>query len=488
MNGLYIGNEFVSFAELRNSKQPHLKQIASRSTVAGFSSLNTVLPNPDPILKKLGKDIQVYKEIKAEAGVKGCLRRRKSAVKSKAWRIVKDEATPETAYRINRILKNMSISRIIGAMADASFYGYQPCEISWAYQDGAWLPVDIQAMPPDWFFFDSDNNLRFKYKDAGQDGLIVPERRFLLPRQDPTYENPYGEPDASSVFWATTFKLGGLDFWVRFTEKYGSPWVIGKYGKNYDIEQQQILLDNLSSMVQDAVAVIPDNSSIEIMEAGGKSASSDAFEKFLMFCRSEVNIALLGQNQSTESNSNRASSQAGAEVAFEIALADCEIVAEQLQTLINWIVDYNWGGIAPRFEFFEDSNGGLEQAQRDATLSQTGVRFTRQYYMREYGFQDGDIADVGEVGAGNPQQSFAEPNPKPQADFVTQTADELATHANPYLDDMVGRLKKIVNQAQSFAELQDNIVNAFDDLNADELVKVMEIAFTLAELKGRSEV
>ncbi|MDO4427818.1 MAG: hypothetical protein Q4B88_06785, partial [Moraxella sp.] len=125
MNGLYLGNEFVSFAELRNSKQPHLKQIASRSTVAGFSSLNVVLPNPDPILKKMGKDIQVYKEIKAEAGVKGCLRRRKSAVKSKAWRIVQDEATPETTERINRIFKNLPLSRIIGAMADASFYGYQ---------------------------------------------------------------------------------------------------------------------------------------------------------------------------------------------------------------------------------------------------------------------------------------------------------------------------------------------------------------------------
>lgn len=485
MNGLYIGNEFVSFSELKSST-PHLRQIASRGTVAGFSSLNTVLPNPDPILKKMGKDIQVYKEIKAEAGVKGCLRRRKSAVKSKAWRIVQDEASLETTERINRIFKNLPLSRIIGAMADASFYGYQPCEISWTYKDGGWLPVDVQAMPPDWFFFDSDNRLRFKDKDAGQDGLIVPERKYLLPRQDPTYENPYGEPDASSVFWATVFKQGGLDFWVRFTEKYGSPWVIGKYGKNYDIEQQQILLDNLSSMVQDAVAVIPDNSTIEIMEAGGKSASSDAFEKFLMFCRSEVNIALLGQNQSTESNSNRASSQAGAEVAFEIALADCEIVAEQLQTLINWIVDYNWGGVAPQFEFFEDSNGGLEQAQRDVALTQAGARLSRQYFMREYGLQDGDITDMGVGMAG--QQSFAEATPKAKDDFVGKTADELATHANPYLDDMVVRLKDIVSQAGSFSELQDSIVNAFDDLNADEMVKVMEIAMTLAELKGRSEI
>lgn len=482
MKGLYVGSEFVSFAELKKS-QPHTQRIASRGTVSGFGSLNSVLPNPDPILKKMGKDIQVYKEIKAEAGVKGCLRRRKSAVKSKAWRIVQDQATPETAERIQQIFNNLPLSRIIGAMADASFFGYQPCEITWAYQDGAWLPVDIQAMPPDWYFFDSENRLRFRDKDAGQDGLLIPERKYLVPTQDATYENPYGEPDASSVFWATTFKQGGLDFWVRFTEKYGSPWVIGKYGRNYDIEQQEQLLDNLSAMVQDAVAVIPDNSTIDIIEAGGKSSSSDAYERFLMFCRSEVNIALLGQNQSTESDATRASSQAGAEVAFEIALADCEIVAEQLQILINWIVDYNWGGIAPRFEFFEDSNGGLEQAQRDSTLTQAGVRFTSQYFMREYGLQDGDIEQETSL----PQsQSFAEPEQK--KDFVSQTTEELETHAQPYLDDMVNRLKNIVAKTTSFDELQNQIMTEFDDLNSGELVKVMEIAMTLANLQGRSEV
>ena len=103
--GLYIGGEFLTFSEAKKN-QPNISQIASRSTVSGFSSLGAVLPNPDIVLKKMGKDIKVYKDIKAHPVVKGCLRRRKAAVKAKAWRIVQDQASDQVFGHINNIFKN----------------------------------------------------------------------------------------------------------------------------------------------------------------------------------------------------------------------------------------------------------------------------------------------------------------------------------------------------------------------------------------------
>lgn len=484
-NGLYIGGQFVSFAEAKKS-QPNIAQIASRSTVSGFQSLGSVLPNPDPVLKKMGKDIQAYKDLKTEAGVKGCLRRRKAAVKAKAWRIVKDEASEQVFDRINAIFKKLPMNKIIGGMADGAYFGYQPMEVMWAYTDGAWLPVNILAMPADWYFFDQDNNLRFKDKHAGQDGLLLDSRKYLVPTQDATYDNPYGEPDAASIFWPTTFKLGGFEWFTRFTEKYGSPWVIGKYGNNYDEAKQETLLNNLYAMVQDAVAVIPDNSSIEIVEAGGKGASADVYEKFLMFCRSEVNIALLGQNQSTEADATRASATSGAQVAAEISDGDCEMVAEQLQLLIDWIVDYNWGGSSPQFEFFEDSNGGSEQAERDVKLANTGARFSEQYYMREYGLQQGDLLPASSQAA---SLEFAEKTYQAVAESAPERLlPDVEESANQSLDQIIQRLRKVVMASKTLPRLQEDILHEFSDLDADELVKVMQLAMTLAELEGRSEV
>ncbi|WP_164978065.1 DUF935 domain-containing protein [Acinetobacter junii] len=485
--GLYIGGEFVSFAEAKSKvNQPNITQIASRSTASGISSLGSILPNPDPILKKMGKDITVYKDIRSHAVVKGALRRRKAAVKAKAWRIVQDEATDQVFDNINRIFKKLQINKITGSLFDATWFGYQPCEITWAYQDGAWLPVKIEAMPPEWYFFDSQNQLRFKDKNAGQDGLLIDERQYLVPTQDASYENPYGEPDAALVFWADAFLQGGKEFWVRFTEKYGSPWVIGKYGNNYDEAKQEVLLNNLYAMVQDAVAVIPDNSQIEIIEAAGKSASADVFERFLMYCRSEINIALLGQNQTTEADATHASATAGAEVSAEISDGDCEMTAEQFQLLIDWIVDYNWGGPSPQFEYFEDSNGGIEQAERDSKLSTTGVRFSNQYYEREYGFQEGDLLPPT---APAPTVSFAETTFTPVGQNpIDQATQELEIAAEPLLNDMVNRIRSVVRNETSFQSLQDAILAEFSELPTDELTQVMSIALAFSELQGRSEV
>lgn len=91
-------------------------------------------------------------------------------------------------------------------MTDAVLYGYQPCEIMWGRSARAWHITDIVGKPPEWFLFDNDNRLRFRAKDAGTEGEDVPLNKFVVPRQDATYDNPYGFPDLSMCFWPVTFK------------------------------------------------------------------------------------------------------------------------------------------------------------------------------------------------------------------------------------------------------------------------------------------
>lgn len=158
----------------------------------------------------------------------------------------------------------------------------------------------------------------------------------MVPRQDATYDNPYGFPDLSMCFWPVTFKKGGMKFWVRFAEKYGSPWVIGKHPRGTAQGEIDLLLDSMEAMVEDAVAAIPDDSSIEIKEAAGKADSSDIYQNLITLARSEISIALLGQNQTTEANSNRASAQAGLEVTDDIRDADADIVESAVNQPSGW--------------------------------------------------------------------------------------------------------------------------------------------------------
>ena len=385
--------------------------VASRGRSPDFSALGLYLPNPDPILKKLGKDTATYRDLLSDAHVGGMVRRRKSVVRSMEWRLADgkqsessngrqvQKASPRAMAQGYDALEALDMDALIVDILSATLFGWTPIELMWQRgtgkgAGGAWLPSAAMAKPQEWFHFDPEGQLRFKSREHPMFGEALQPRKFLLPRQDASYANPYGFADLSMCFWPTTFKRGGLKFWVTFAEKFGTPFIVGKQPRGAAKEDADKLLDQLEEMVQDAVAVIPDDASVEITQASGKSDAAGAYKELLMFCRSEVSIALLGQNQSTEASSTNASATAGLEVGKDLRDGDARLVEATINQLLRWVTDLNEGEAAPapRFELFEQEEISDVQAKRDEALSRAGVVFTPQYWKRAYGLQDGDIA------------------------------------------------------------------------------------------------
>ncbi|STQ91389.1 DUF935 domain-containing protein [Iodobacter fluviatilis] len=391
--GLWVSpTEFVQFGEQR---KPLSEQLATRSRSIDFYGLGMYLPNPDTVLKKLGQDIKVYRELRSDSSVGAFIRRRKSAIKALEWGINRESAKSSASKLIESVFSQLKLERIINEMLDAVLFGYQPMEIVWGKVGSYIVPIDIIGKPAEWFVFSQENELRLRTKENRIEGEALPDRKFLLPRQDPSYDNPYGFPDLSMVFWPTTFKKGGLKFWVTFTEKFGMPWIVGKHPRGTPESESDRLLDSLENMVQDAVAVIPDDSSVEIKEAAGKAGSADVYERLLHFCRSEVSIALLGQNQTTESTSNKASATAGLEVTRDLRDGDKSIIEETFNQLIAWICELNFGeGVArPTFSMWEQKEVDEALSARDEKLMQAGAKFTPAYFMRAYHLRAGDLQE-----------------------------------------------------------------------------------------------
>lgn len=372
-----------------------LREIATRGRSPDFNFAGMELPNPDPILRARGQHIHVYRDLRADAHVGGCIRRRKSAVKALEWGLNLGNAPARVAKSIGSLLRDLPMEQIIGQACDAVLYGYQPMEVMWQARGGLWVPADVVAKPPEWFGFDDANRLRFKTRESQTLGELLPERKFLLPRQDATYGNPYGFADLSMCFWPTVFKKGGVKFWLSFTEKFGSVFPVGKLPRTASPAQRNEMLDALDKLIADGVAVIPDDGSVDLVEASGKGASADLYERLVMFCRSEVSIALTGTNQTTEANSNRASASAGLEVANDLRDGDAEIISAAVNQLIRWTVGLNWAGAeAPVFEMWDQESRDALRANRDKTLSGAGAKFSQAYFRRAYGLQEGDLEEV----------------------------------------------------------------------------------------------
>lgn len=464
--------------------------IATRVKSVDFMALGMLLPNPDPILKARGASIKVYSELRADALVGGCIRRRKSAVKALDWGLDRGLAASRTTKEVQAMLANLDMERIIGQMLEATLYGYQPMEIEWQSVGKLLVPADVQAKPPDWFCFDSESQLRFKTVAEPELGELLPERKFLLPRQDPTYQNPYGFADLSMCFWPMVFKKGGMKFWLNFAEKFGSAFLLGKLPVSATDEERETLLDSLEEMLQNGVAVIPDNGGIAPMEAAGKSASADLYERLVLHCRGEIAIALLGQNQTTEASANKASAGAGLEVTRDLRDGDAAIVAAAMNQLIRWICDVNFdGATAPVWSLWDQESQDQLQAARDKSNYDAGARFTNSYWQRAYGYQEGDLA----APAAAPSRPSPAPAPAafaeaalaaPSADPLQAQTDALVAASAPQWAAMVEQLQALVDQAQSPQALQQALAQAYGGLESDQLVKLMAAALALAELKG----
>lgn len=468
-------------------------QLAIRARSLDLTALGLWLPNPDPILKAQGKDITTYRDMRTDALVGGCIRRRKSAVKALDSGLDRGRAASRTAKAIEALLADLDLERIIGQMLDATLYGYQPMEISWQKVGALIMPVDVQAKPPEWFCFDADAQLRFKTRQDPLFGELLPERKFLLPRQDPTYQNPYGFADLSMCFWPLLFKKGGMKFWLAFAEKFGSAFMTGKLPRSASNEERAALLDSLDALIQNGVAVIPDDGSIEPVEAAGKAASADLYEKLVLHSRGEISIALLGQNQTTEASANRASSVSGLEVTRDLRDGDAELVAAAMNQLIRWVCELNWaGGDAPIWSLWDQKDQDTLQAARDKSNFASGARYTNAYFERAYGYQTGDLLPEGgaklTAALSGPAVAFAENSPLgAPVDPIQSETDVLMQYSQPVWSSMAAQLQVLVDNATSLVQLQQDMTQAYGGLESAQLVKLMAAAMALAELKGMDD-
>ena len=480
-----------SVLKQKGMKKGITEEIATRKRALNFYSLANILPDPDIVLKKQGKDIRIYKELLCDPHVFACTQSRKAGVLSLDWEINRGLDKDQNAEDVENLLKKLDIQKLMSDILDATQFGFQPLEIIWKRdKSGHIMPERVTAKPPEWFCFDDDNNLKFRTKENYY-GEIVPNKKFLLAQNNPTYNNPYGDRTLSRVFWNVTFKKGGLKFWVVFTEKYGMPHLIGKHPRGSTKEETNSLADMLEDMVQDAIAVIPDDSSIEIQEAS-KSSSAEIYEKLIDKMNTEISKAILGQTLTTEigSTGSYAASNTHMQVRQDIIDSDKKLVEGVINQLIQWIYEINFANAeVPVFELYEPEDVDLTLAQRDKILSDTGVKFTKEYFIKNYGLEEEDFEIREDIIPPSPNfKEFKEEEEKlvpGQAQienlFKFITEGDLNKQAQSMLSPLIKLFESCENYEEAFELLTDK------NLHSKQFEQTIQKALFLCELQGRSD-
>lgn len=248
------------------------------------------------------------------------------------------------------------------------------------------LAFDLEKMvrvPPD--LFDYSTNGKLRIRDTTEVGDVsstthdcdpmsyIKHRGHLMTAPD--YR---GGPMRCLVFW-WLFSNFDREWWVRFLDRYGSPFLLGKYDQSDDYSR--VVLENAFSLASKLGGLaVSRETDVEIKEAMSKSGG-EAFGAFHSICQREKSKLILGQTTSAEAQSTGMNSDMGkvqAEVRSDIRMFDAITLGNTLrhQLFQPWLringiagnVMVSWG--AEKTEDTKETAGAL------ASLSNAGVELT----------------------------------------------------------------------------------------------------------------
>ena len=374
--------------------KPHYKkhlltEYATGEKISSLYNFYSSLPDPDEILKENNYDYSILRNLLLDPHLSAVVQQRKGLVTQLGWEINYD-GRKEISKKVVKWIERLNMQNIINNILDAVLYGFNVMEIIWEIKNGEIIPAKLEQKPAEWFIFDKDNSLHLRKKDTFGYSFVVgesiPPYKMLITQHNPCYVNPYGEKLISRCFWSVTLKRVGLDYWNTMMQRYGMPFMIGRYSPNATPQQKDELLDSLYGLVSNNIAVFQEGITIELKESPGYDFGQ--LYRFLEeFYNGEISKAILTVTLTTELG-NVGSYAAAAEhknLLTNIGLTDKKLVENTLNELIKYYCMLNFSvDDYPKIKLQKKESIIDANIDRDKILSEMGVVFSKEYFVKRY--------------------------------------------------------------------------------------------------------
>jgi len=492
-------------------KKPITDEIATASKDIDYLSGYTLrLENPDPTLRteSRGKGLKLYDEVDRDPHAGSVLQTRYLAVVGKEWDVIPAESArkpgrPAAATQEQKIagfvkdtLKATNFEQAMQEMLQAILYGFYPAEVIWKNTDQGIKISKIRSKHPRRFSFTQARELRLLTLQNMIDGEAVPPRKFIVFSYGSS-DNPFGKGLGQKLWWPVWFKKHGIKFWLVFLEKFGMPTAVGKYPPGTDKPQQQALLDAIDAIHNETGIKVPDTMAIELLEATRQGKVT--YETLCDYMDRQISKAVLGQTLTTEvgDRGSYAASQTHDAVRQDIIGADATLLCETLnETLIPWIVDFNFPGIAeyPQFTIRVEEEKDLKPlAERDQILAEIGLPIGKKYFYDTYGIPEPEAGEeiIEEQSARRTAQGlgeFAEGKFSKEQGAIEGlvNASVARARAKKAMQGLTAPVREVVEGAASLEEVRDKIYASYSDMEPQKIDTLLAQALFVADLHGRA--
>jgi phage gp29-like protein len=517
-----------------------LKTEISRATIGGVRSPISGYPadglNPQRLAGILREadagDAIRYLELaetieERDAHYLGVLGTRRRAVSQMPFTVEAGDDTPEAeahAQMVRDWLNRDELTEEVFDILDCIGKGYSMTEILWDTSEGQWMPLRLEYRDPRWFRFDrNDLKTPLMLTDTGQE-VALPAFKFVFAQVKAKSGITLRSGLARVAAWGWMFKAYTQRDWAIFTQTYGQPLRLGKFGPEASEKDKDTLFTAVSNIAGDCAAIIPQSMEIEFIETSNVGASSDLYENRANWLDMQISKAVLGQTATTDAvTGGLGSGKEHREVQKSIQTADARALAAILnRDLIRPWMQLNFGPLKvyPRLKIEEPEkedlvalstaigglvDRGLEVDQGELRdkfgLSdpKPGAKLLRpsgggapvtgpQPPDREIKRQTDEIkrveAPAGIVAPQNAERpSGGPPTQISETDLLT---DRLAEEAAPAMGAMLAKIEAMLEAAGSLEEFREMVLTAYPDLDVTELAGVMAEAMMAGHAGGRA--
>jgi len=489
-----------------SSKGVLAQEIATRHSDPNFYGALSYLPNPDTVLRKLGRSQEVFNSIIADAHVIGEMRSIRSGLIKYEYRLQAGGDAPADVRALELCQQIMSNKPAAGMqwidtfwnMAQGVFRGHQVHEVVWKREGQFFIPDKIVDRPQRRFLFSPDNELRLKTRQQPMLGIELGKYKWLLTRHMPSYENPYGVALLSACFWPYTFKHNGFKYFVKFCEKYGIPWVVGKYPPGTPKDDQDALVNALAQMIEDAVAAIPSDGSVELL--AHKHSGQLVHERLIDICNREMSKALTSQTLATEiqGTGSRAASETHRGREESVNESDRIIIVAAMNELFSWVTEINIAGAKPpTFEFYEEEEARQEWVDvfKDARdFMDIPIQFAHDRLQIPIAQNGEDVLPQSKGNSPAVPEFSGHSCPHCHHDFeqgkttpMDSLTDQAVDDADELIANMTSEVRKLLFSVNTLEEYRDGLINLYPDINETKLGEMTTMAMMVGALQGTEE-
>lgn len=441
-----------------------------------------------------------------------------------------DPLDEELAEIVRAWLKRDELTEELFDILDALGKGYSFTEIVWDTSSGQWSPERLEWRDPRWFrFARHDLATPMMLDETGQE-VPLPGYKFVFAAMRAKSGLALRSGLARLAAWGWMFKAYTQRDWAIFTQTYGQPLRIGKYGAGASERDRDTLFAAVANIAGDCAAIVPESMSIDFVEASNLGAGHQLYLERADWLDKQISKAVLGQTSTTDAEvGGLGSGKEHREVQEDIERADCRQLAAILnRDLIRPWIDLERGP-QPRYPRLVIARPEAEDlaamSSALAPLIGAGLRVKQSELREKFGLSEPDETDeiLGRAGEPTPPEDAA---PRPSAGGPRESAvkyplnarsgggraetaaqaegasaarsealapvalqtERLAADAAPAMEGMLARIEAMLAAAGSLEEFREMVLEGFPDVDADELARVMGEAFVATHMAGRAAV